>query len=186
VTREKANNVAFIATRLIIFCLLLSGCSGSPLHTSKMSPTEIQSVDAEDLCYAYATYKRNYKRVPTIDGEVARRGLACKKDIESMVSNCTSLSIVNLRSEPIRLNRGSGVEDGTLIYATINNSGDKTKHFRVSAHNTSSSQLTIGSHATATYEIFVNKHISTISTTVALAQGTVGKKPSLHDCVTPR
>jgi hypothetical protein len=150
-----------------------------------MNPTEIQGVDAKVLCFAYASYKRNYKPVPTIDAEVARRGLACKDAIESMVSNCDSLSIVSQRSEPIRLNSGSRVENGTAIYVTVKNNSNKPKYFRISAQNISSENLTIKSRATSTYNIFVNKTTFNIAAVMGIAQGSAGREPKLYDCVTP-
>jgi len=184
--RTKEKDVVFVGAMLILACFQVSGCAGSPYQLSKMSATEIQTVKDKDLCSAYAISKSQYKDVPTIDAEVARRHLNCEKQVEEMVSDCKALEIVSLKSEPVVLKSGNRDEKGTLVYATVKSSAGKRKHFRVCTGNIVSSKLTIEAGATSTYKIFVRKDISTIGDIIGPIQGTTGEPPSLTDCVTAR
>ena len=61
---------------LPVLASLLVFCVGSPIHTSSMNSTAIQSVDNFTLCKAY-TPREAYSPSATVRNEVRRRGLNC-------------------------------------------------------------------------------------------------------------
>ena len=57
--------------------LLLTGCAGSPVHTSSMSRNELMGIDDYTLCKA-ATPRELYDPSANVMMEVRRRGLDCR------------------------------------------------------------------------------------------------------------
>ena len=61
---------------LIIITIGLSGCEGSGVHTSSMSPLELRSVDTYTLCKAY-TPREMYYPSQAVIREVQNRNVNC-------------------------------------------------------------------------------------------------------------
>lgn len=68
---------------LLIYILTLTACAGAPGAISKLNATEIQSVKAENLCFAVAFYRQRFRNEnrENMEAEVKRRGLTCAGDI---------------------------------------------------------------------------------------------------------
>ncbi len=66
-------------TKLLLslaFVAVLSGCAGSPMHTSSLPQNQLQQLDNYTLCKAY-TPRELYTPSASIINEVARRGINC-------------------------------------------------------------------------------------------------------------
>jgi hypothetical protein len=61
---------------LFLVCGLASGCAGSPVHTSSLSPYQLSQIDNYTLCKG-ATPREAYYPAPAVLSEVRRRGLNC-------------------------------------------------------------------------------------------------------------
>ena len=62
--------------KFLIGILLLAGCSGSPVHTSSLSPSKLTTIDDYTLCKAYTPREAYYPSYSVI-AEVERRGINC-------------------------------------------------------------------------------------------------------------
>jgi hypothetical protein len=60
----------------IFAVFVLSGCAGSPLHTSSLSPHQLTQLDNYTLCKG-ATPREAYYPAQSVLNEVQRRGLNC-------------------------------------------------------------------------------------------------------------
>ena len=66
--------IKFSALIALVFSLF--GCAGSPVHTSSLSPSRLQTIDDYTLCKAFTpreAYEPSYKVI----SEVYRRGINC-------------------------------------------------------------------------------------------------------------
>lgn len=61
---------------LLSFIFFLHACTGSPVHTSSMTSSQLTSVDDYTLCKA-ATPREFYSPKPHVISEVRKRGLSC-------------------------------------------------------------------------------------------------------------
>jgi hypothetical protein len=66
-----------LKSNLLLLVVIISGCAGSPLHTSSMSSNELRNVDDYTLCKA-ATPRELYDPSGSVIMEVRRRGLDCR------------------------------------------------------------------------------------------------------------
>jgi len=61
---------------LLLSFIALSGCAGSPVHTSSLSPYQLSQIDNYTLCKG-ATPREAYYPSQSVLNEVRRRGLNC-------------------------------------------------------------------------------------------------------------
>ena len=59
-----------------LFCVILLGCAGSPVHTSKLSPEELKSVRDYTICHGAASTMHHKPHINVLN-EVKRRNLDC-------------------------------------------------------------------------------------------------------------
>jgi len=70
---KKLSKILLVASVMLI----LSGCAGSPMHTSSMSRGELMGIDDYTLCKA-ATPRELYEPSGNVMMEVRRRSLDCR------------------------------------------------------------------------------------------------------------
>lgn len=128
---------------LIAFIAVLSGCANSPRALSKMTPGELQTVDAHALCFAYAT-----SRTSNVSDEVQRKGLTCKRELALYVSDCSDLRLVSAVPNRKYIN----VTD----FAVTNNSNEIKKFNITLPNNMLSGDFKIGPRSSGTYHVAVD------------------------------
>ena len=74
---EKQGVFMNLKLNLLVVVVTLSGCAGSPVHTSSMSTIQLRNVDDYTLCKA-ATPRELYNPTSGVIMEVSRRGLDCR------------------------------------------------------------------------------------------------------------
>jgi hypothetical protein len=172
--RERWRKLGWAALGLGASQIVVA-CAESPAKLSQMTPAQIQTVQKDNLCEAYAFYKNQKKAYPVIDNEVQRRDLSCSREIETLVSDCSAMHITNVAPDPHYAN---------VTYVTVKNDTDKRKKFRVSMGNISSSRLEIAPDSTQSYGIVVGRGSAVLGSIAGAVQGTRNRQPSLYDCFT--
>ena len=170
--------MTFIFKRL---CIVLIGsvtvvsCGVAPTKVSGMNAADIRNVSEDDLCFAYVINIKKRIVAPNVDAEVRRRGLTCAYRMETLLSDCSMLRIVDWGAHPT---------DSNLTVVTVQNLSDKKKKFRVSLGNIASSLLKSAPGTTQSYGIVVSKEMDTVATVVGAAQGLTRQPPELYECKT--
>jgi hypothetical protein len=162
-----------------LFSALLFGCAGSPAAIAQLDADKIQTTKAENLCRAYTAYKKERKVPPAIEGEVARRGLSCRAEIEVSVPDCSEIDLVSSKDDPIYKN---------VRQFTVRNNSSKAKHFRIAdvTPGISSSRFTIAPGTTKDFAVVTDRKIQTMGALSAQVQRTGVVHSALYECVTAR
>lgn len=145
--------------------------SFSPNSVRKLDSTQIQQVKDKKLCESFALGQRKRRSYPTIDAEVARRGISCAEALEQIVSNCSDLKIVGM----------DGSDPRGVIF-TVANSSPKHKRFHIWASGIQSSSLLIAPGAVQSFGVAVDPRIARINSVASTLQGETGVE--LNDCLT--
>ena len=140
-----------------------------------MGEAELQQVEKDNLCFTYAWNLSKNAYVPAVAKEVNRRGENCGYRIETMISDCSMLRIVDWKPHPAYAN---------VTIVTVSNTSQRVKRFGIGMGNIASSLLDIGPGATQAYGIVVSKEQQLLATVVGAAQGLSPQAPELVDCRT--
>lgn len=72
----QPSSMMMLLVTACIASFLISGCAGSPLHTSSLTPNQLSQIDNYTLCKG-ATPRESYYPAQTVLNEVRRRELNC-------------------------------------------------------------------------------------------------------------
>ena len=160
---------------VLISSVTVASCVGTLTKVSGMNAADIRNVSEDDLCFTYAMNIKKRIVAPNVDAEVKRRGLTCAYRMETLLSDCSMLRIVDWGAHP---------PDSNITVVTVQNLSDRKKQFRVSLGNIASTLLKSAPGTTQSYGIVVSKEMDTVATVVGAAQGLTRQPPELYECKT--
>lgn len=167
----RSRRLYRIATALTIALTAVPAHPFSPNSVRKLDSTQIQQVKDKKLCEAFAVWQSKGRSYPTIDAEVARRGITCAEALEQIVSDCSDLKIVGM----------DGSDPRGVIF-TVSNASHKHKRFHIWADGIQSSSFLIAPGAVQSFGVAVDPRIARISSVASTLQGDTGVE--LNECVT--
>ena len=155
--------------------LIIASCGNTPARVSGLDATAIQSVSEDDLCFTYAMNLKKRQAAPNVDAEVKRRGLTCEYRKETIVSDCSMLSVVSSGRHPTYSN---------VTEVSVQNSSNKSKKFSISLGNIASSPFRIGPGETQSYGVVVSKEMAAAASITGAVQGLKPAPATLYNCFT--